>query len=504
MVPVIIHGDAAFAGQGVVMETFQMSQTRGYHVGGTVHIIVNNQIGFTTHRLDDARSTEYCSEVAKMVRAPILHVNGDDPEACLFAVRLAVDYRMQFKKDVVIDLVCYRRRGHNEAEEPMKTQPLMYRRIHMHPTTRALYAGGLVGEGIVDRATIDGMVEDYRTALAAGEQVALSLVHEPDSSLFVDWTPYIGHDWDAPGDTRVPLARLRSLTERVTTVPDGFALHRQVQKILDDRRRMAAGAMARELGLCRDHGLRDPGGRRPRRPADGSGRGVGTFSHRHASLYNQKDGKRIVRSTPEQRHHLRHLRLAALGRSGAGLRVRLWTTSPGTLVIWEAQFGDFANGAQVVIDQFVVSGEAKWTRLCGLVLLLPHGYEGQGRNTRRRAWSATCNCRQSTTSRFACRRRRPRSSTCCRQVIRPLRKPLVALTPKSLLRHRFGRVDLGGSHPRQFPSRARGDRRHRSAAVDRVVLCSGKVYYELLEERRGRACERGRGTLGAALSIPGA
>ena len=486
VVPVIIHGDAAFAGQGVVMETFQMSQTRGYHVGGTVHIIVNNQIGFTTHRLDDARSTEYCSEVAKMVRAPILHVNGDDPEACLFAVRLAVDYRMQFKKDVVIDLVCYRRRGHNEAEEPMKTQPLMYRRIHMHPTTRALYAGGLVGEGIVDRATIDGMVEDYRTALAAGEHVALSLVHEPDSSLFVDWTPYIGHDWDAPGDTRVPLARLRSLTERVTTVPDGFALHRQVQKILDDRRRMAAGAMLVNWGFAETmayatlvdegHDVR----------LTGQDVGVGTFSHRHASLYNQKDGKRIVPINRLANDTTFDIYDSLLSEEAVlAFEYGYGTTSPGTLVIWEAQFGDFANGAQVVIDQFVVSGEAKWTRLCGLVLLLPHGYEGQGpehssaRLERYLQLSAEHNiqvCLPTTPAQIFHMLRR--------QVIRPLRKPLVALTPKSLLRHRLAVSTLedltqGSFHP------VLGEIDDIDpAAVDRVVLCSGKVYYELLEERR--------------------
>ena len=491
VVPVIIHGDAAFAGQGVVMETFQMSQTRGYHVGGTVHIIVNNQIGFTTHRLDDARSTEYCSEVAKMVRAPILHVNGDDPEACLFAVRLAVDYRMQFKKDVVIDLVCYRRRGHNEAEEPMKTQPLMYRQIHVHPTTRALYAGGLVGEGAIDRATMQAMVDDYRAALEAGEHVALSLVHEPDSSLFVDWTPHLGHDWNTPADTRVPLATLRELSGRLTSVPEGFALHRQVQKILDDRRRMAAGAMLVNWGFAETlayatlvnegHDVR----------LTGQDVGVGTFSHRHASLYNQKDGKRIVPLNRLSNDTTFDIYDSLLSEEAVlAFEYGYGATSPRTLVIWEAQFGDFANGAQVVIDQFVVSGEAKWARMCGLVMLLPHGYEGQGaehssaRLERYLQLSAEHNigvCLPTTPAQVFHMLRR--------QMIRPLRKPLVALTPKSLLRHRLAVSTLEDLTDGGFQPVLGEIDDIDPAKVTRLVLCSGKVYYDLLEERREAASE---------------
>ncbi len=487
VVPVVIHGDAAFAGQGVVMESFQMSQTRGYHVGGTVHIIVNNQIGFTTHRLDDARSTEYCSEVAKMVRAPILHVNGDDPEACLFAMRLAADYRMQFRKDVVVDLVCYRRRGHNEAEDPMKTQPLMYQQIAVHPTTRELYAGGLVGEGVIDRATMESMVDDYRDALAAGEHVALALVHEPDSSLFVDWRPYLGHDWNAPGDTRVPLSRLRSLADRVNTVPDGFALHRQVQKILDDRRRMAAGAMQLNWGFAETmayatlveegHDVR----------LTGQDVGVGTFSHRHASLYNQRDGKRIVPINLLTNDTTFDIYDSLLSEEAVlAFEYGYGATSPGTLVIWEAQFGDFANGAQVVIDQFVVSGETKWARLCGLVMLLPHGYEGQGpehssaRLERYLQLSAEHNiqvCLPTTPAQIFHMLRR--------QVVRPLRKPLIALTPKSLLRHRLAVSTLEDLTDGSFrPVLGEFDDLDPDA-IDRLVLCSGKVYYDLLEERRG-------------------
>jgi len=486
VVPVIIHGDAAFAGQGVVMETFQMSQTRGYHVGGTVHVIINNQIGFTTHRRDDARSTEYCSEVAKMVRAPILHVNGDDPEACIFAMRLAVDYRMQFRKDVVVDLVCYRRRGHNEAEDPMKTQPLMYQQIEVHPTTRELYAGGLVGERVIDRGTMETMATEYRDALAAGEHVALALVHEPDGSLFVDWRPYLGHDWNAPGDTRVALPRLRALAERVNTVPDGFALHRQVQKILDDRRRMAAGAMQVNWGFAETMAYATLVEEGYDVRLTGQDVGVGTFSHRHASLYNQRDGKRIVPLNLLTNDTTFDIYDSLLSEEAVlAFEYGYGATSPRTLVIWEAQFGDFANGAQVVIDQFVVSGETKWARLCGLVMLLPHGYEGQGpehssaRLERYLQLSAEHNiqvCLPTTPAQIFHMLRR--------QVIRPLRKPLIALTPKSLLRHRLAVSTLEDLTDGSFRPVLDEVDDLDPQAVDRLVLCSGKVYYDLLEERR--------------------
>ena len=484
--PVIIHGDAAFAGQGVVLETFQMSRTRGYKVGGTIHIVVNNQIGFTTHRVDDARSTEYCSEIAKMVQAPILHVNGDDPEACVFAVRLAVDYRMQFKKDIVIDLVCYRRRGHNEAEEPMKTQPLMYRAIRNHPTTRALYADHLIAEGAATAKEVDALISLYRYALDTGDRMALSLVHEPDTSLFVNWAPYLGHDWDAPADTRVTLARLRELAERSQALPEGFALHRQVQKILDDRRRMMAGAMLLNWGCAETLAyatLLDDG---YDVRLTGQDVGVGTFSHRHASLYNQKDGKRIVPLNRLRDDKTFDIYDSLLSEEAVlAFEYGYGATSPRTLVIWEAQFGDFANGAQVVIDQFVVSGEAKWARLCGLVMLLPHGYEGQGpehssaRLERYLQLSAQHNiqvCLPTTPAQMFHMLRR--------QMIRPMRKPLVALTPKSLLRHKLAVSTLEDLTEGSFMPVLGEIDDIDPDRVDRVVLCSGKVYYELLEARR--------------------
>ena len=486
VVPIIVHGDAAFAGQGVVMETFQMSQTRGFKTGGTIHIIINNQIGFTTHRQDDARSTEYCTEVAKMVQAPIFHVNGDDPEAVLFVTQLAADYRMEFRKDVVIDLVCYRRRGHNEAEEPMKTQPLMYKKIRSHGTTQAQYVDKLVGEGVIAREEADKMAEDYRGTLENGGHVALSIVHEPDTKLFVDWTPYLNKDWDEPADTRVPLAVVQDLAHRMEALPEGFVLQRQVQKIMEDRHRMSAGAMPINWGygevmayatlVHQGFGVR----------LTGQDSGVGTFSHRHACLYNQKNGKRYI--------PLNHLREdvnfdiydSLLSEEGVlAFEYGYSTTMPNALVVWEAQFGDFVNGAQVVIDQFISSGEAKWKRLCGLTMLLPHGYEGAGpehssaRLERFLQLSAQHNmqvCVPTTPAQMFHMLRR--------QVIRPARKPLVALTPKSLLRHKLAVSTLEDLCDGHFHTVIGEIDELDPKKVERLVLCSGKVYYDLLETRR--------------------
>ena len=491
VVPLILHGDAAFAGQGVVMETFQMSQTRGYGVGGTVHIIVNNQIGFTTHRREDARSTEYCSEIAKMVQAPILHVNGDDPEICTFAMQLAVDYRMRFKKDIVIDLVCYRRRGHNEAEEPMKTQPMMYKAIRSHPTVRELYAERLVAEGGVSQQEAEALVGLYRYALDSGDRMALSLVHEPDTSLFVDWAPYLTESGDVTPDTGVDAARLRDLTEALTKLPEGFELHRQVQKILDDRRNMAAGELAVNWGYAETLAyatlLKDGYDVR----LSGQDVGVGTFSHRHASLYNQVDGRRIVplnKISEDNRFDIYDSLLSeeAVLASEYGYA----STSPRTLVVWEAQFGDFANGAQVVIDQFVVSGETKWARLCGLTMLLPHGYEGQGpehSSARLERYLQLCAehniqvCLPTTPAQIFHLLRR--------QMLRPVRKPLVALTPKSLLRHKLAVSDLADLTEGRFQTVLGEADDLAPEKVDRLVMCSGKVYYDLLEARREAGLE---------------
>ena len=492
VLPISIHGDAAFAGQGVVMETFQMSQTRAYKTGGTIHIVINNQVGFTTSRQDDARSTEYCTDVAKMIQAPIFHVNGDDPEAVLFVTQLAVDYRMQFKRDVVIDMVCYRRRGHNEADEPSGTQPLMYEVIAKHPTTRDIYAERLVGEGVLTSDEVQERFEEYRNALDNGDHVVKSLVKEPDTGSFVDWAPYLNHKWTARHDTSFDLKTLQELANKLTDLPDGLVLQRQVGKIIEDRRKMAAGALALNWGfaetmayatlLHEGHPVR----------ITGQDVGRGTFSHRHAVLHSQNDGRAYVPLRKLSENQPRFDIHDSLLSEEAVLAFEYGyaTTTPNALVIWEAQFGDFFNGAQVVVDQFITSGEHKWGRLCGLTMLLPHGYEGQGpehssaRLERFLQLSAEHNiqvCVPSTPAQVYHMLRR--------QVIRPLRKPLIALTPKSLLRHKLATSTLEelaeGSFQTVIPEVDAIDPKK----VDRVVMCSGKVYYDLLEKRRNEEAD---------------
>ena len=486
VVPIILHGDAAFAGQGVVMETFQMSQTRGFKTGGSVHIIINNQIGFTTHRQIDARSSEYCTEVAKMVQAPILHVNGDDPEAVVFATQLAADYRMEFRKDVVIDLICYRRRGHNEAEEPMKTQPQMYQRIRSHPTTRTLYVDQLVADGVIDRANADRLADENRIKLESGGDVALSIVNQPNEQLFVNWRPYLGHDWNTPAETTFDKTRFKELAGKLGQMPDGFSVHRQVQKILEDRHKMAAGAMPVNWGFAEVMAyatLIDQG--YPVR-LTGQDVGVGTFSHRHATHHNQKTGKRIIPLNLLDENVTFDLYDSLLSEEAVlAFEYGYATTAPNSLVIWEAQFGDFANGAQVVVDQFISSGETKWQRLCGLTMLLPHGFEGAGpehSSARLERYLQLCAehnmqvCVPSTPAQVYHMLRR--------QALRPARIPLVALTPKSLLRHKLAVSTLDEMCDGHFRCVIGEIDNLDVAKVERIVLCSGKVYYDLLEARR--------------------
>jgi len=492
VLPITIHGDAAVAGQGVVMETFQMSQTRGFKTGGTVRIVINNQVGFTISNPLDSRSTEYCTDVAKMIQAPILHVNGDDPEAVLFVTQLAIDYRMQFKRDVVIDLVCYRRRGHNEADEPNGTQPLMYQQIGKQRTTRELYAEALINAGRIEAERAQAKIDDYRNALDNGLHVVKSLVKEPNRELFVDWRPYLGHTWTARHDTRFDLKTLQDLSGKLLTLPDGFVVQRQVSKIYEDRQKMQAGGLSINWGyaetmayatlLFEGHQVR----------ITGQDVGRGTFSHRHAALHNQKDAstylplQNLFPGQPSFELYDSFLSEEAVLAFEYGYS----TTTPNALVIWEAQFGDFANGAQVVIDQFIISGEHKWGRLCGLTMLLPHGYEGQGpehSSARLERYLQLCAehniqvCVPTTPAQIYHLLRR--------QVIRPLRKPLVVLTPKSLLRHKLAVSTLEdlaeGSFQTVIPEVDAID----PAKVERLVLCSGKVYYDLLEKRRAEGRE---------------
>ncbi|MDG6401253.1 2-oxoglutarate dehydrogenase E1 component [Pseudomonas quasicaspiana] len=492
VLPISLHGDAAFAGQGVVMETFQMSQTRGFKTGGTIHIVINNQVGFTISNPLDSRSTEYATDVAKMIQAPILHVNGDDPEAVVFVTQLAIDYRMQFKRDVVIDLVCYRRRGHNEADEPSGTQPLMYQQITKQRTTRELYAESLIKAGVLDEARVQAKIDDYRNALDNGLHVVKSLVKEPNKELFVDWRPYLGHAWTARHDTRFDLKTLQELSAKLMELPEGFVVQRQVQKIYEDRQKMQAGGLPINWGYAETMAYATLAFEGHPIRMTGQDIGRGTFSHRHAVLHNQKDAGTYI---PLQNLYAGQPRFDLYDSFLSEEAVLAFeygysTTQPDALVIWEAQFGDFANGAQVVIDQFITSGEHKWGRLCGLTMLLPHGYEGQGpehSSARLERYLQGCAehniqvCVPTTPAQIYHLLRR--------QVIRPLRKPLIVLTPKSLLRHKLAVSTLEdlaeGSFQTVIPEIDTLD----AAKVTRLVLCGGKVYYDLLEKRRAEGRE---------------
>ncbi|MFT4520331.1 MAG: 2-oxoglutarate dehydrogenase E1 component [Halioglobus sp.] len=492
VVPIVLHGDAAFAGQGVVMETFQMSQTRAYTTGGTIHIVINNQVGFTTNKREDVRSTEYCTDIAKMVQAPIFHVNADDPEAVLFITQMAVDYRTEFKKDVVIDLICYRRRGHNEADEPSVTQPLMYKKIRQLKTTQTIYAQRLIDEGLISEEEVQAMVDRYRDALDAGEPLVSSLVSDPNKTLYVDWSPYLGHEWTLECDTRVDLITLQALAQESNTAPDNFPLQRQVAKILEDRRRMAAGAMPINWGFAENLAYATILKEGYPIRLTGQDVGRGTFSHRHAVLHNQKDGRAYA--------PLQHLKgdsasfaiYDSLLSEEAVLAFEYGysTTLPQGLVAWEAQFGDFANGAQVVIDQFITSGENKWSRLSGLTMLLPHGYEGQGpehSSARLERFMQLCAehniqiCAPTTPAQVFHMLRR--------QAIRPLRKPLVVMSPKSLLRHKEAISTIEDLAEGRFHNVLDETDDLDKSKVERIVFCSGKVFYDLRAARRERGIE---------------
>jgi len=489
VLPVIIHGDAAVAGQGVVMETFNLSQVRGFATGGTVHIVVNNQIGFTTSNPLDTRSTLYCTDVAKMVQAPVFHVNGDDPEAVIFVTRMALDFRIQFHKDVVIDLVCYRRLGHNEADEPAVTQPMMYKKIRSLATARALYGERLVEDGILGRDQVQRMAQEYRDSIEQGVVVARPVVCGLDNAYRVDWKSCSGRDWDQDVSTAVEKGRLRALAARMLEVPQGFELHPRVAKVWSERAKMATGDQMADWGFAENLAyatLVDAG-----YPVRLSGQdcGRGTFVHRHAVIHNQADGTSY---TPLQHLGAHQAELVAIDSVLSEEAVLAYeygyaTAEPNALVLWEAQFGDFANGAQVVIDQFISSAGTKWGLCCGLVMLLPHGLEGQGAehsSARLERYLQLCAehniqvCVPSTPAQIFHLLRR--------QMLRDFRTPLVVMTPKSLLRHRlavstFEELAEGRFHPiigETDPIDPKG--------ADRVIFCSGKVYFDLLEARRGR------------------
>ena len=484
VLPVLVHGDAAFAGQGVVAESFQMSQTRNFHTGGTIHVVVNNQIGFTIDDPRDARSTPYCSDIAKMVEAPVFHVNGDDPEAAVAAIRLALRYRQAFHKDIVLDLVCYRRLGHNEADEPAVSQPLMYRKIRKHPTARALYGNELLARGDLSEAEIVSMQEAYRDCLDQGRSPNDDCLGMVGNEYTVDWGGYTG-SLDSPVDTRISVSELRRLGALINAVPKGYKLHARVQRIVSDRTRMAAGELSLDWGFAENlaYGSILDAGFNVRLVGQDSRRG--TFFHRHAIFVNQVDGAVF---TPLEQVTAREGAFTigdSLLSEEAVLAFEYGysTTSPDCLVVWEAQFGDFANGAQVVIDQFISSGEAKWGRHSGLTLFLPHGYEGQGpehSSARLERFLQLCAehniqiCVPSTPAQMFHMLRR--------QILRPTRKPLIVMTPKSLLRHKSSVSSLTDITEGRFQPLI-GDTTVRGRDARRLVFCSGRVYYDLARMR---------------------
>ncbi len=490
VLPLLVHGDAAFAGQGVVMETLQLSQARGFFTGGTVHVIINNQVGFTTSEPADARSTIYCSDVAKMLEVPIFHVNADDAEAVVFVTRLALKYRMRFRKDVVIDLVCYRRHGHNEADEPAATQPQMYRVIRQHPTARRLYADKLIAAAVLADADAQAMLEQYRSGLDEGRPQARASLGMIGNKYTVDWSAYAQVDWTERVATGVELPRLQSLGERITDYPKDFTLHPRVAQVVANRKKMLAGELPLDWGCAETLAyaalVEDGFGVR----LTGQDSGRGTFFHRHAVLHDQNTDAVWIPlqhlATPQPRVQVIDSVLSE--EAVMGFEYGYSTTEPSTLVVWEAQYGDFANGAQVIIDQFISSGEAKWERFCGLVLLLPHGYEGAGpehSSARLERFLQLCAennmqvCVPSTPAQmFHMLRRQMRQS---------FRKPLVVMTPKSLLRHELSVSTLEDLSRGAF-ARVIGEVDELPAQqVERLVFCSGKVYFDLLKERRKQA-----------------
>ncbi|SON49246.1 2-oxoglutarate dehydrogenase E1 component [Vibrio tapetis] len=485
VLPITIHGDSAIAGQGVVQETFNMSQTRGFQVGGTVRIVINNQVGFTTSNPRDTRSTMYCTDIAKMVQAPIFHVNADDPEAVAFVARIALDYRNTFKRDVVVELVCYRRHGHNEADEPSATQPLMYQKIKKHPTPRKLYADVLIDRGEFDIETATQLVNEYRDALDHGEVVVKEW--RPMRLHSVDWSPYLDHDWDDAWENEYDIDRLKELGQRICQYPESHKLQSRVQKLYNDRVAMMNGEKAVDWGMAETlaYATLVDDGKRIRISGQDSGRG--TFFHRHAVLHNQSDASTYVPLTnihdkqgPFQVYDSVLSEAAVLA-----FEYGYATTEPGGLTLWEAQFGDFANGAQVVIDQFISSGEQKWARLCGLTMLLPHGYEGQGpEHSSARLERYLQLCAEQNMQVVVPSTPAQVYHMLRRQVVRPMRRPLIVMSPKSLLRHPLCTSTLEDLSQGTFlPAIPEVDELD-AAKVKRVVFCAGKVYYDLLEQRR--------------------
>ena len=489
VLPVLVHGDAAFGGQGVNQETFALAQTRGYSTGGTVHIIINNQIGFTTSDPRDMRSSVFCTDIVKMVEAPVLHVNGDDPEAVVLATQLALEYRMDFQKDVVIDIVCFRKLGHNEQDTPALTQPLMYKKIAAHPGTRKLFADKLSAQGL-GASLGDDMVKAYRAALEEGKHTDDPILTNFKTKFTVDWSPFMGKKWTDAGDTAIPLSEWKRLATKISTIPDSVTPHQLVKKVYDDRAAMGRGDIPVDWGMGEHMAFASlvASGYPVRLSGEDCGRG--TFTHRHAVIHDQKREKWDIgtyvalQNVSEKQAPFVVIDSILSEEAVLAFEYGYASNDPHTLVIWEAQFGDFANGAQVVIDQFIASGEVKWGRVNGLTLMLPHGYEGQGpehssaRLERFMQLAADTNMQivQPTTASQIFHVLR-------RQMVRDLRKPLIIFTPKSLLRNKDATSPVSEFTKGGFQTVIPENKTLKADKVKRVLVCSGKVYYDLVKKR---------------------
>jgi 2-oxoglutarate dehydrogenase E1 component len=490
VLPILVHGDAAFAGQGVIMETLNLALTRGYGTGGTVHIVINNQIGFTTSDPRDSRSTTYCTDVVKMIEAPVLHVNGDDPEAVVLAAQMALDYRQAFKRDVVIDIICFRKLGHNEQDTPAMTQPLMYKNIDKHPGTRKLYADRLLSQGIIKANDAEAISKQFRKDLDEGRYSANPVL--VNKTIF---TAEPGPGRTETSETGVPLTELQRISEKITRIPENFRIHPLVEKVVNDRRRMGRGEHPLDWGMGEHLAFASlvAGGYPVRITGQDSGRG--TFSHRHAVLHDQNREKWDsgiyipLQNVTDNQAPFTVIDSVLSEEAVLGFEYGYSISAPDTLVIWEAQFGDFANGAQVLIDQFITSGEVKWGLASGLTLMLPHGYEGQGpehSSARPERFLQLCAenniqvCQPTTPAQIFHLLRR--------QMTAMALKPLVILTPKSLLRNKeaVSRLDeLSEGHFRNII----GDPAADPKKITRLLACSGKIYYDLLNRRRENTME---------------
>jgi 2-oxoglutarate dehydrogenase E1 component len=495
VLPVLVHGDAAFGGQGVNQETLALAQTRGYSTGGTVHLIINNQIGFTTSDPRDMRSSLFCTDIVKMVEAPVLHVNGDDPEAVVLAAQLALEYRMTFRKDVVLDIVCFRKLGHNEQDTPALTQPLMYKKIATHPGTRKLFADRLAAQGLGEKLG-DEMAKAYRAALDAGKNTSEPVLTNFKTQFTVDWSPFLGKKWTDTGDTAVPMGEWKRLAEKITTIPANVTPHQLVKKVYDDRAAMGRGEINVDWGMGEHMAFASlvASGYPVRLSGEDCGRG--TFTHRHAVIHDQNREKWDTGTyVPLQNvadNQAPFVVIDSILSEEAVLAYEYGYASndPTTLVIWEAQFGDFANGAQVVIDQFIASGEVKWGRVNGITLMLPHGYEGQGpehssaRLERFMQLAADTNMQivQPTTASQIFHVLR-------RQMVRNLRKPLIIFTPKSLLRNKDATSPLSEFTKGSFQTVIPENKALKADKVKRVIACSGKVYYDLVKKREEKGAD---------------